>query len=202
MPVYVWTRVFFTSNQNEQVMKEFLPFCLKYGCATTEPQSNADIANTAHSSSAGWENTLLENMGPAVDASSQAAVQNYGPDLWLNQGAWPRLAKQIAAGLNAQIATESEISDPIFCGSKSTQSKCTQMTVLVTGVTPEDPAVITNYNKEVAAEQAAAANAARVAAAKNLYGPYAYYALMLQDESTNCPKCTVVVGNPPTATGK
>jgi hypothetical protein len=205
MPVYVWSRVYFTPNQNEKVMKEFLPFCLKYGCATTEPQSNSDIANTAHSSSPGWENMLLENMGPAVDQASQVAVQQFGPALWQDQADWGRLATAIASNLNTQLNKETEHTDPFFCGSGSSQGMCTQMTVIVSNVTPADPAVVTNYNKQVAAEQAAAANAARVNAAKQLYGPYAYYALMLQDESANCPKCTIIVGNPgtvPAAAGK
>jgi hypothetical protein len=205
MPVYVWTSVYFTANQADKVMRQFLPFCLKYGCATTEPQSNADIASTAHSSSKGWENMLLENMGPAIDRASRIAVQQYGPSLWLDQGDWDKLARQIAANLDAQLNVETEGTSPYFCGSGSTQAKCTPMTVVVNNVTPADPSVGINYNKEVAAEQAAAANAARVAAAKNLYGPYAYYALMLQDEASNCPKCTFIVGNPgtvPAATGK
>lgn len=205
MPVNVFTAVYFTPNQNEQVMKKFLPFCLKYGCATTDPQSNADIANTAHSSSPGWENMLLENMGPAVDRASQVAVQQFTPSLWLEQGNWDKLGNLIAAGLNAQLNKETEHTDPFFCGSGSSQSGCAQMTVVVSNVTPADPSVVANYNKQVAAEQAAAANAARVAAAQKLYGPYAYYALMLQDEASNCPKCTFIVGNPgtvPTTAGK
>jgi hypothetical protein len=205
MPVYVWTSVYFTPNQNDSVMKQFLPFCLKYGCADTEPQSSADIANTAHSSSPGWEKMLLENIGPAVDRASRIAVQQFTPSLWQDQASWDKLSGLIAKNLNAQLSVETEASVPFFCGSGSSQGNCTQMTVVVNNVTPADPSVGANYNKEVAAEQAAAANAARVAAAKDLYGPFAYYALMLQDEASNCPKCTIVVGNPntiPTAAGK
>lgn len=205
MPVYVWSSVYFTANQNESVMKEFLPFCLKYGCADTEPQSNSDIANSSRSSSPGWENMLLENMGPAVDRASQLAVQQFGPTLWQDQADWDKLGNMIAADLNAQLSKETENSDPFFCGSGSTQGKCTQMTVIVSNVTPADPAVVTNYNKEVAAEQATAANQARVNAAKQLYGPYWAYELMLQDEAASCPKCTFYVGAPnavPTAASK
>jgi hypothetical protein len=204
MPVDVWTSVYFTPNQDDNVMKQFLPFCLKYGCADTEPQSNADIANTAHSSTPGWENMLLENMGPAVDRASRIAAQQFPPSLWQDQASWDKLAGLIAAKLNAQLSVETESSVPFFCGSGSSQDKCTQMTVVVNNVTPADPSVIANYNKQVAAEQAAAANAARVNAAQKLYGPYAYYALMLQDEASNCPKCSFYVGTPNTvpAAGK
>lgn len=196
MPVLVWTSVYFTPNQNDGVMRQFLPFCLKYGCATTDPQSNADIANQAHSSSPGWENMLLENMGPAVDRASRIAVEQFPPSLWQDQGDWDKLAKQIAANLNDQLNVETEGTSPYFCGSGSTRSQCTQMTVVVNNVTPADPSVAANYDKQVAAEQAQAANQARVAAAQQLYGPYAYYELMLQDATAQCPNCTFVIGNP------
>jgi hypothetical protein len=204
MPVNVFTAVYFTPDQNENVMKEFLPFCLKYGCASTEPQSNADIATSAHSSSPGWENMLLENMGPAVDRASRIAVHQFSPSLWQDQGSWDKLAGLIKANLNTQLNVETEHQVPFFCGSGSGQDTCTQMTVVVTNVTPADPSVVANYNKQVAAEQATTANAARVAAAQKLYGPYAYYALMLQDEASNCPKCSFYVGTPtvPATAGK
>jgi hypothetical protein len=204
MPVDVWTSVYFTPNQNDSVMKNFLPFCLKYGCASTDPQSNADIANTAHSSTPGWENMLLENMGPAVDRASRIAVQQFTPSLWQDQGSWDKLAGLIAANLDTQLGVETESPDSFFCGSGSSQGKCTRMTVVVNNVTPADPSVVANYNKQVAAEQAATANAARVVAAQKLYGPYAYYALMLQDEASNCPKCSFYVGTPtvPATAGK
>ena len=206
MPVYIWTSVYFTPTQNDSAMKQFLAFCFKYTCATTDPQSPTDTL--AHSSSPGWENMLIENMGPAVDRASQTAAQNFGPDLWTNQGEWDQLANDIAAGMNAQLDKETETTTPFFCGPHSTQGaqgQCTQVTVLVSNVTPADPQVALNYDKQVEAEQAAAANAARLAAAQKLYGPYAYYALMLQDEASNCPKCTFIVGNPgtvPTAAAK
>ncbi len=196
MPVYVWSSVYFTPNQNEPVMRQFLPFCLKYGCATTDPQSNADIANQERSSSPGWENMLLENMGPAVDRASQLAVQRFGPTLWQDQGNWDKLGNLIAADLNAQLSKETENANPFFCGSGSSQGACTPMTVIVSNVTPADPAVVTNYNKQVAAEQAAAANTARVTAAQQLYGPYWAYELMIADEAANCPKCSFYIGNP------
>lgn len=194
MPVYVWTSIYFTPTQNNAAMKKFLAFCFKYTCATQNPQSPTDTL--AHSSSPGWENMLIENMGPAIDRASQTAVQKYGPTLWTDQDSWDQLGNDIAAGLNAQLDKETQTTTPYFCGADSTQGPdgtCTQMTVVVNNVTPADSTVITNYNKEVAAEQATAANAARVKAAKDLYGPYAYYELMLADEAAQCPKCTFIV---------
>lgn len=205
MPVYVWSSVYFTANQDEAVMKQFLPFCLKYGCATTDPQTDASISGSVHSSSPGWENMLQENMGPAVDRASQLAAQDFGPTLWRSQPDWNALGDDIAANLNTQLAKETGTNVPFFCGPASTETKCTGMTVVVSDVTPEDPAVVTEYNQQVAAEQSGAANAAREAAAKNLYGPYAQYFLGLFDLAAQCPKCTIYVGAPnavPAATGK
>lgn len=205
MPVYVWSSVYFTANQNEAVMKQFLPFALKYGAADNSPQTDDSISSSLHSSSPGWENMLQENMGPAVDRASELAVQSFGPDLWRTQDDWSKLGDLIAANLDNELAVETGSSTPFFCGDASTEAKCTQMTVVVSNVTPEDPAVITAYNQEVQAEQSTAANAARLAQAKLLYGSDANYFLGIQDTAQLCPKCTIYIGSPsdiPATSGK
>lgn len=199
MPVDISSAVYFTANQNEAVMRQFLPFMLKYGAASNDPQTDSSVSGSAHSSTPGWENMLDENMGPAVDRASQLAAQKFGPGLWLDQTQWNTLGDDIAANLDAQLRKETGTTVPFFCGADSTETACTPITVVVSDVTPHDPAVVTAYNKEVAAEQSQAANAARVAQAKLLYGPDWYYALMLQDEAAQCPKCSVYVGAPPAA---
>lgn len=197
MPVYVWSSVYFTANQEDAVMKKFLPFCLKYGCAGTGAQSDDSVSGSAHSSTPGWNNMLAENMAPAVDRASETAVAQFGPDLWRTQDDWNKLATMIAANLNAQLAVETGSSVPFFCGDASTGANCLPMTVVVSNVTPEDPAVITAYNQEVQAEQSSAANAARLAQATLLYGSLAHYALMIQDEANMCgAKCTLYIGAP------
>jgi hypothetical protein len=207
MPVYIWSSVYFTANQNNAVMEKFLPFCLKYSCATNDSQTDTSTAALAHSSQPGWENMLLENMGPAVDRASETAAVQFGPDLWRTQSDWTALGDDIAKNLNAQLATETGSSVPFFCGdseaaanqpqgSGSTTFTCPGMTVVISNVTPEDPAVITAYNQEVQAEQSAAANAARLTQAKLLYGPYAQYFLGVQDTAADCPKCAIYIGNP------
>lgn len=196
MPVHVWTRVFFTANQDEQVMKEFLPFCLKYGCATNASQTDASISGSAHSSEPGWENMLTENMGPAIDSATEDSIGAFGPTLWQDQSQWAALGNDIAAHLDAELSKETGSPAPFFCGDASTETACQPMTVVVYNVTPVDPAVVTEYNQQVAAEQSGAANAARLRAAQALYGPYAQYALMIEDASSNCPKCTFYIGAP------
>jgi hypothetical protein len=207
MPVYIWSTVYFTANQNNTVMNKFLSFCLKYGCATNDAQVDASISSSAHSSNPGWENMLLENMGPAVDRASETAVTQFGPDLWRTQSNWDQLGKDIAAGMNAQLAVETGSAVPYFCGDAETATgpaggsgptafTCPGMTVVVSSVTPQDPAVVTAYNQEVQAEQSAAANAARLTQAKLLYGPYAQYFLGIQDTAADCPRCAIYIGNP------
>lgn len=199
MPVNISSAVYFTANQNDAVMKVFLPFMLKYGAATNDPQTDASVSGSAHSSTPGWENMLDENMGPAVDRASQLAAQKFSPDLWLDQTQWNALGDDIAANLDDQLQKETGTTVPFFCGADSTESDCTKITVVVSDVTPHDPAVVTAYNKEVAAEQSQKSNLARVAQAKLLYGPDWYYALMLQDQAAQCPKCSIYVGAPPAA---
>lgn len=198
MPVYVWTSVYFTPNQDDAVMKKFLPFCLKYGCATNDPQSNADIASAAHSSSPGWENMLNETMAPAVDRASQQAVAQFGPELWRDQADWNKLGDLIAQDLPAQLAKigATDGSRQFFCGDTSPQGQCQPVTVVVSNVTPQDSAVVNEYNQQVAAEQAQQANAARLKAAQELYGNQANYWLGVQDAESNCKSCTIYVGTP------
>jgi hypothetical protein len=196
MPVLVDSTVYFSANENSTAIKKFLPFCFKYGCATNNPQTDASVSDSAHSSSKGWENMLLENMGPAVDRAAQVAALGYGPDLWLEQGDWNALGDKIASAMNAQLDKETETTTPFFCGANSTPGRCDGMTVVVSSVTPEDPAVVATYNREVQAEQSKAANAARLAQAQLLYGSEANYWLGIQDTEANCPRCTFIVGDP------
>lgn len=196
MPVHVWTRVFFTANQDEAVMKQFLPFCLKYGCATNDSQTDASISGSAHSSEPGWENMLTENMGPAIDSATEDSIAAFGPTLWQDQSQWAALGNDIASHLDAELSKETGSAAPFFCGDASTEAKCDAMTVVVYNVTPVDSAVVTEYNQQVAAEQSGAANAARLSAAKALYGPYAQYFLGIQDSAANCPKCVFYIGAP------
>jgi len=198
MPVYVWTSVYWTPNQADAAMRAFMPFCLKYGCASSSTQTDASVASLAHSSTAGWNNMLDENMGPAIDQATQAVIGQFGPSLWTDHASWAQLASLIAQNMNAELARETGSSIPFFCGDSSTRSKCAPMTVVVTNVTPADPAVQQEYDQQIAAENALASNQARLRAAQELYGPYAQYFLGLMDTSQQCRSCTFYVGPPNT----
>jgi hypothetical protein len=206
MPVNVWTSVYFTPNQETDAMKAFLPFCLKYGCAASQDQINSSNQDNPHFSTAGWEGMLQENMGPAIDRATQAVIGEYGPTLWTDHAAWAKLGDQIAANLNAELAQETGSSTPFFCGNSSTTTSCTPMTVVVSNVTPTDSQIVTEYNQQIEAENALAANTAELKAAKELYGPYASYFLGLDNLAQQCgTKCVIYVGAPdavPTAAGK
>jgi hypothetical protein len=198
MPVQVWTSVYWTPTQVDAVMPSFLSFCLKYGCAESSDQTDASVALNPHSSTPGWNNMLAENMGPAVDRATADVIGQFGPSLWTDHAAWSRLGTLVAQNLNAELAKETGNSHPFFCGDSSTVHDCTQMAVVVSNVTPTDPAVQQLYNQQIAAEQALGVNAARLAAAQKLYGPYAQYFLGLEDLAQQCRTCTIYVGAPST----
>lgn len=196
MPVQVWTSVYWTPTQVDRVMPAFLAFCLKYGCAESSDQTDASVSQNAHSSTPGWNNMLAENMGPAVDRATQDVIGKFGPSLWTDHAAWSDLGNEIAQNLNAELAKETGSNVPYFCGDASTTRTCTQMSVVVSNVTPTDPAVQQLYNEQIAAQQAVSVNASRLAAAQQLYGPYAQYFLGLEDLAQECKTCTIYVGAP------
>lgn len=214
MSDYTWTYVGFQANpaimskaHNFANATAFLKFCLKYGCASTDAQNDASNAGQVRSSDPGWENMLNEVMARAIDDATQTAIVQFGPDLWTNRGEWPRYAKAIETALQAEMSTLTGNNSPVpyFCGPGSTESNCTPLSVTIQNVTPSDPEVVTAYNKEVSAQYQAQAGAARLAAAKEIYGSDANYFLGLQDTISTCQAkgvtCNIYVGNPPN-TGK
>ena len=200
MPVYVWTAVYWTPNQSTSAMKAFLPFCLKYGCASTSPQTDNSVDSLTHSSTPGWNSMLAENFGPALDRATQDVIGQFPATLWQDHSQWASLGNQIAANLDTELQKATGSAIPFFCGDASTETSCDQMQVVVNNVTPVDPAVLTEYNQQISAENALAANAARLKAAQVLYGADASYFLGLQDTVQSCPKCTFYIGAPPSAT--
>lgn len=198
MPVQVWTAVYWTPNESDAAMKAFLPFCLKYGCASQDYQTDQSVADSAHFSTPGWNGMLAENFGPAIDRATQDVIGQFGPDLWVDHSQWSKLGTLIAQNLDAELAKETGSSIPFFCGDSSTPTTCTSMQVVVNNVTPTDPQVQQLYDQQIAAENSIAVNTARLNAAKELYGPYAQYFLGLEDLANQCKTCTIYVGAPNT----
>lgn len=190
MPVYTWSAVIFELNPNHSVLTKFFPFCLKYGCADTKAQNDASNQDQAHSSTAGWNSLLAETFPRAIDNATRDALAGFGPNLWTDQGEWTQLGDAIASHLPAELAQMTGTATPFFCGPGSTTSRCAPVTVLVNKVTPVDSGVVQAYNQQVSAAYAAQAGQERLAAAREVYGPWANYWLGLQDTLRSCaPHC-------------
>jgi hypothetical protein len=182
----------------------FLSFCLKYACATQTPQNDTSNASLVRSSTPGWENMLNEILPRAIDNATRMVIANYPPSLWTNQSAWVAMGNQIAALLPGQIALlDGDSGNPYFCGPGSTSAKCAPFTFVVSKVVPANQAVVNAYNQQLAAQYQMQAAAERLAAAKAVYGPDAYYFLGMLDLANACgantktPSCYLYVGNPP-----
>jgi hypothetical protein len=213
MSVHTWTYVGFEVNpaiankaDHYATATAFLKFCLKYACATTEAQNDTSNAGQIRSSDPGWENMLNEVMPRAIDDATQTAIQKYGPDLWVNRAQWKAYGLGIAGNLTDELDTLSGSTIPYFCGPGSTEQKCTALSVTIQNVTPVDQDVITQYNKQVSAQYAQQASAARLKVAQSLYGPDAYFFTGLQDTIGMCQAkgvtCNIYVGNPPAVGNK
>jgi hypothetical protein len=197
MPVQVWSAVYWQLNQSNAALKAFLPFCLKYGCAATTDQTDNSNQNQQAYSTPGWNGMLRENFGPALDRATLDAITQFGPTLWQDQSQWPAVGRAIAADFNAQVEEATGSKVPFFCGDASTESYCAPVQVVVNNVTPTDPGVVAQYNQQILSQSAEAANAARLRAAQQIYGPYANYFLGIQDTEKACPKgCVIYIGSP------
>jgi hypothetical protein len=202
MPVFVDSRVTWQLFQTKAALTAFFPFCLKYGCADTSPQEDSTNSQRSMSSNPGWNNMLRENLAPALDAATRDALatNQWGPDLWRNNAVWPALAKVITANFNKELAVMTGSQEPYFCAPTADNKVCNAPQILITAIRPQSPDIAEQYNQQVAAENATAANVARLAAARKLYGSQAEYFLGLQDTIKECnakPGCTIYIGNPP-----
>lgn len=214
MSDYTWTYVAWEINPAIVVRAQngtypaataFLSYCLKYACADQTAQNDTSNAGLTRSVSAGWEAMLNEVLPRAIDNATRDAIVNYPPSLWTDRGQWDAYGNAIGSHLLAEIQQLDGSSIPYFCGPGSTTAKCTAPDVIVQNVTPSDPAVITAYNQQVAAQYAAQAGTARLNAAKEIYGSDANYFLGLQDLVNACAadktSCNIYVGNPPVTAG-
>lgn len=206
MAVYTWSYLAFEinpaiTNKDFKVVNEFMPFCLKYGCASLDAQVDNQVQNSARSSTPGWLAMLGEVMPRAIDNATRDALASYGPSLWTNQGQWTAYGDKIAAFLPAEIAKLDGSTLPFFCGPGSTTSRCAPFTFVVSRVQPVDQGVINAYNQQVTAIYNAQAGKARLKAAQEVYGADANYYLGLMDLVDKCHAdavaCNIYVGNPP-----
>lgn len=213
MPVHVYTYVGWELNPaivaklpngqyNLKFARDFLPFCLKYGCASHTAQNSNSNQNLIRSSDPGWLAMQDELFPTAIDNATQTAIKAFPPALWTSQQDYPALGKAIGQQLLLELAkiTNSPPGEDYFCGPSSTPTRCDPPLVQVNYVIPTDLGVVTAYNQKITAYYNGLAAQARYNAARPLYGPDTNWALAIQDAISKCPpksSCNVYVGNPP-----
>lgn len=200
LPISVNTFTSWQLNQQKSALRSFLPFCLKYGCATSTDQTDSGNADLTRSSNPGWNNMLTENFKPALDAAVADAALQIGPSVWVDRSQWQHFGELISAALPSELLKRTGGSTQFFCGTDSTHANCTTPKVIVQAVWPTDPSIVQQYNQRIQAEQGAAVGKARQAAAVATYGSLANWALAMQDLVAKCHElgvtCNVYVGQP------
>lgn len=201
-PVDVELTAYFTTNENTDAIKAFLPFCEKYNCFS--PKDNTNNTQLDKSSSSGWNNMLAENFPNAIKRSTQEAMLQFPTNIWNDTSQWPKVADAIQADFSQQILTQTESTVHFFCGQGASATTCPPVRFSIESIQPTDPKIRQIYNQQVEqqqeqelAVQQGKTNAAVLAAAKQEYGSLANYFLGLQDTIAKCQnnaQCIVSIG--------
>ena len=189
--------VYFGLNQNEKVLKDFLPFCEKYTCYSTPDTQQVNFA------APGWNGMLKENFSPALDRASNDTLREFGPDIDQQPALWPQVGAKMATNFMREVKQSwaAETTDDFFCGdtAASRTGKCTPVQIVIDSIAPADAAVVAARNSKSLLNAQASLNAARVRQAKALYGPYWAEALKDLDLLQKCKDtgqvCTMVFGS-------
>jgi hypothetical protein len=207
-PVKVELAAHFSLNQNEPIMLTFLGFAEKYNAfASSDTDDNSD---GPHSSSAGWNAMLQENMRFALQQSVQIALLKFPPSIWNDQDQWPKVGDAISKVLKDRLRAQTGVDEDFFCGvgvhlvgrnsTKADAWTCPEISVTIDDINPQDPSIVSVYNATVRqqnlrqlAQEEEKTNRAQLAAAKAKYGEYAEYFLGLQDTCKGGSTC--VIGN-------
>lgn len=203
MQVKIYLSAYWALNQNEDVLRSFLPFCEKYTCYSKDHDDN-----DSNFASKGWNGMLAENFSPAIDRAVNDVIKNFNADLWANTELWNDeengLATQIESVFMAEIkkswATESD--KDFFCGNGSaTRDKavaCEPIRFVIDSVQPYDSRVVQIKQDQSALEQQKLLNQQKLEQAKLLYGDKADYTLSVMDLMQRCADlklpCTIVIG--------
>ena len=193
-PVHLYVSAYWTLNQSPAALNKFYEFCYKYTCASSD-----DKAGTANFSTPGWNGMLGENFGPTLDSVGQLAASKYPDDIWKKHDATmiAQLALDMSNEFNSKMRAKTGYDVDLFCGSGNSQWPnpnkpgegefiCTNVRIEVTAVEVADAALGQQESQANAAEQAKAANAQRLEAARQVYGDAAAYWLALQDTLAKC----------------
>jgi hypothetical protein len=206
MPIYVDSQSIFQLFQTKDALKKFFPFCLKYSCADPSPadkDSAAERSGRNKASSPGWQAMLREVYGKALDNATKDALATgkWGPDLWRKNDEWQALGAEISKNFNKELSVFTGTTSPFFCAPSADIQKCYAPQVYVSQVRPQSSTIEDQYNQQVAAENAKAANTARRKAAGLLYGSKTDETLELLDLVNACKAakvaCNLYVGGQP-----
>jgi hypothetical protein len=207
-PVKVFLSMYWQVNQNDNVLRRFLPFCEKYNCF-----SGSDTSGSARYSSQGWLGMLHETFDPALERATVKALLNYHGNLPTDQAVWPKLAQDISANFMEQVKLSDGSDDQdFFCSSGSPHKgddlhsgyDCQPVQLQVDTVEYANPqaealfqqSTTLDAQKALADKQAAVNKAQRNALAQK-YGRYTDYFIGLQETLDHCnanTHCTVIIG--------
>lgn len=156
LPVKIWPSLYWQLNQNDEVLREFYPFCRKYQCAGRSEDGGDQNTNNA---TPGWNDMLSENHSPVIDRAFTRAVQAFGPDIWRNRAQWPELAAKAVEYFQEEMSVNTGTDTPFFCGTwvptteDQSKGKCSPVKFVVNEIKPADPQVETDYNQQTTAQQ-------------------------------------------------
>lgn len=132
--VETYLGVYWTLNQSEAALREFIKFTKKYNALGTDMSGEGNV----YSSTPGWNNMLLENFSPTLEAISRQAMQNViknppmsedgshpiiiNDNMWKTQDTeqWAALANEMSRLFANNIAKRVGSGElDLFCGSNS-----------------------------------------------------------------------------------
>jgi hypothetical protein len=203
--VQIWSHALWTLNEDKTIIKNrFWPVCLKYTCYQTNSGGSSSNFSTP-----GWNGMLGEVLGPALDRSIAAVINNANDSVWVDsdQTEFTKLGAKASNLFAAKVQQELGYQDPVFCGSGNSQwpnplnpgkgtFHCSNVRIVIDAIEP--------VSKQLAAQvQSVSLNQQRLEKAKDLYGSMASYFLGLQDTVEACKTaavaCVINIGGSPAA---
>ena len=199
MQVNIYLSAYWSLNQNEDVLRQFLPFCEKYTCYSKDHDDN-----DSNFASKGWNGMLAENFSPAIDRAVIGQISNFDSSLYSDPAKWQELADLLGPAFMNEVKKgwASESTADFFCGNGSAARdknvECTPVRFVIDKIEPVDPRVVKISQDRQALEQQKSLNAAQIAQAQEKYGTSSGYFLGMMDLLQQCAdldqQCIVVLG--------
>lgn len=202
-PVEVTVTAYWTLNQSRSALNNFYNVCFKYHCA-----SKSDISGEVNNSTAGWNDMLGENFGPALERAVRAAAAEAEESIWDSQN--PEqihvLEDRTSELFGDRIRGTLGYSNDLFCGSGNSgwsdpdkpgkgTFTCSPVRIAV------DQVKLQKTQGDDSSEGALILNQKKFKNAQALYGQYAEYWLGLQDTIEKCQSagvtCIINLGDAP-----